>query len=261
MDAKINFNRIMPERKRSQVTIFIIFGLIFVVLILIIIVLRFPNNTPIVDDNTPQSFIESCTKDAIKEAIERVSENAGSLKPQISVMYKNINRTYLCYTSSNFKPCVNQQPKLIEHIETEINNSITPKIINCFNAMDSQLKNRYELETGDLSIVTKLEPRQVVVTVYKKMILKRGESTREFNSYKTVYTHPIFNLAEIANIIVNQETQFCNFDSLGYMILYPDYDITKFKTGNSDIIYNIKDRKTNEDFNFAIRTCILPPGH
>ncbi|MDP7521220.1 MAG: hypothetical protein QF567_03225, partial [Candidatus Pacearchaeota archaeon] len=56
------------------------------------------------------------------------------------------------------------------------------------------------------------------------------------------------------------ESGYCNFDELGYNILHPQYDVRKFITGNSDIIYTIKDIGTEEDFVFAIRSCKLPAG-
>jgi hypothetical protein len=60
--------------------------------------------------------------------------------------------------------------------------------------------------------------------------------------------------------IVNQEITFCNFDELGFNILHPEYDVRKFITGNSDIIYSVKDIETEEDFVFALKSCTLPAG-
>jgi len=44
------------------------------------------------------------------------------------------------------------------------------------------------------------------------------------------------------------------------MIFYPKYDMNKFRTGDSDIIYSIKDRLSGEEFVFAVKSCTLPPG-
>jgi hypothetical protein len=44
------------------------------------------------------------------------------------------------------------------------------------------------------------------------------------------------------------------------MMLYPEFEIEKFRTGESTTIYTIKQRKTGERFRFAIRSCVIPPG-
>ena len=44
------------------------------------------------------------------------------------------------------------------------------------------------------------------------------------------------------------------------MLLYPQYDIEKFRTGDSSIVYTVTDKKTEEFFRFAIRGCAIHPG-
>jgi hypothetical protein len=72
--------------------------------------------------------------------------------------------------------------------------------------------------------------------------------------------HPLYDISKVAVEITNQESEFCAFDTTGFMTIYPKYDISKFETGNADTIYTVKDRRTGEQFIFAIRSCALPPG-
>ena len=44
------------------------------------------------------------------------------------------------------------------------------------------------------------------------------------------------------------------------MLIYPEYNLDKIRTGDPDIIYTIKDRGTKKEFVFAVRTCVLPAG-
>lgn len=249
-------------RKKGQITIFIIIALMLVVLIAMIFVARAPPKIVINDEKSPHSYIETCTKEAVNEALKKIQTYGGDLSPKLSVMHNNFNRSYLCYNSAYFQPCINQRPKLIEHIEGQITEYIKPKLIECFDNLKTDLEKRYDpIQMGDMEVDTRLAPREILVHINRKFVMSRGEvKTREFNDFKVQIIHPIYNLAEISNEIVNQEAQFCNFDNLGYMIIYPDYDITKFETGNADIIYTVKDRKSGQDFNFAIRSCALPPG-
>ena len=69
-----------------------------------------------------------------------------------------------------------------------------------------------------------------------------------------------FDLALIVQEILSQESWYCNFEQNGFMLLYPQYDIEKFRTGDSSIVYTVTDKKTEEFFRFAIRGCAIPPG-
>jgi hypothetical protein len=125
---------IFPDSNRSQVTIFIIFALIIVVIILIIFLLKLKGTTvmQVMDENNPQGSIETCAKQAIEDALERITVNGGDINPGYSVEYKNDNIVYICYSGEYYKPCSYQRPLLVEHIQREIIQDVTPKIEDCF---------------------------------------------------------------------------------------------------------------------------------
>ena len=50
--------KIIPNSKKSQITIFIILGLIVIVLVILIFLLRAPPTVRTFDENEPQAFIE-----------------------------------------------------------------------------------------------------------------------------------------------------------------------------------------------------------
>ena len=226
---------------------------------MLFLIMRSPR-PEIVDEENPQAFIESCTKQAVEEAIEILMPHGGDIVPKGSTMYLDIDRTYLCYNANYYTPCVNQRPMLIEHIENEITNYIEPRIENCFNVLESQLEGRYDIESGNMLIQTDLTSKLISVNIDRHFKMSRQDKVREFNNFKTSFVHPLYNLAEVAIEIVNQEIRYCNFDILGYMIFYPEYDLDKFRPGEGDIIYQIKHIPTNKEFIFAVRSCALPPG-
>ena len=74
---------------------------------------------------------------------------------------------------------------------------------------------------------------------------------------------PLFDLANIAREIVNQEAKYCNFEYLGFMLFYPRFNIDKKAVGSAETtskIYIIEDRATNKRLFIAIRSCAIPPG-
>jgi len=60
---------------------------------------------------------------------------------------------------------------------------------------------------------------------------------------------------------VSQEARFCNFEQQGFTLLYPEFEIDKFRTGEGSIIYTVQHKKTGEVFKFAVIGCVIPPGY
>jgi len=248
--------------KRSQVTIFIILAMLIVVVIAILFLLIKKPDLQIEDVENPQAYIESCTRELVEEAIRILSEQGGDINPKGSTMFRGRNITYLCYNANYYQPCIMQRPMLIEHIEQEITNYISPKVDNCFHALKGRLEAKnYEIKMEDsMNLQTKLQTNKVLVNINRNFKMTKRDSTRSFNNFKMSLVHPLYELSKTAMEIANQEARFCNFDILGYMIFYPEYDLDKFRPGEGDVIYQIRHMQTNQRFVFAIRSCALPPG-
>lgn len=259
MKYNIRENKKVMNR-RGQITIFIILALILVVSIFLIFLLRKEPSLEIINEESPQSFIESCTKDAVEEALDILMSQGGYLEPKISVMHLGKNITYLCYNANSYLPCVNQRPLLVEHIQKEITTYIEPRISNCFQTLKSKLEPKYEVELGEMKLNTTLRTKQVVVNIDRDFKMVRGDKIISFEKFKIGLIHPIYELSKTTMEIINQESQYCNFDTLGFMIFYPEYDIRKFRNSDSDLIYNVKEVASNKEFVFAIRSCASPAG-
>ncbi len=250
----------MIRKNKGQTTIFVIIAIIIVGVIVVLFVLRSRPTIIVSPDFDPSSYIEGCMKESTEEAINILSEQGGDIISDGSVMYKDKNITYLCYNANFYKPCINQRPMLIEHIEKEINEYLEPRMRTCFSALRQELEERnYVVSLEGMNITTELQNRKVIVTINRGLSMTK-EETRRFEKFKTQISHPLYDLAKIAMEISNQEAQYCNFDALSFMLIYSDYDIQKFRTGNSDTIYTLKDLQTNKEFRFAIRSCALPAG-
>lgn len=246
---------------RAQVTIFIVLALIIVVSIVLFFLLMKKPQLQVEDIENPQAYIDGCVKEFTEEAINILSEHGGDINPEGSTMFRGKNITYLCYNANFYEPCIMQRPDLITHIEKEITNYIEPKVDNCFNALKTKLEDKnYEIELGDMQLQTKLQTGKVIVNINRNFKMTKREETRSFDNFKFIITNPINNLAEIAMEIANQEAKYCNFDILGYMIFYPDYNLDKLRPGDGDVIYQIRHTPTNQRFMMAIRSCALPPG-
>ena len=246
---------------KSQITIFIILALIFVVgIALLFLVIRKPEIT-ILDEKNPQAFVESCTREAVEDALALLSIHGGDITPKGSIFYNNTDVTYLCYTSSFYQPCINQRPLFVEHLQGEITRFIEPRLVGCFQDLEKNLASEYTIESSALGVATQLQSKQIGIHITKKMSVHKGESVTAIDDFNVIVVHPLYNLAEIATEIVNQESSYCHFDVLGYMILHPSYNIDQTITGEGNTIYTVTEVSTGESLTFAVRSCPLPPGY
>lgn len=249
------------NNRKGQVTIFIILALIIVVsAFLVYFLFRQPVPTEVVTEENPYGYIRACTLDALKNAVDILGSQGGDIYPKGSIMYQGRNITYLCYTSSFYSTCINQRPLLIEHIQQQLSDHMNSEVSKCFDSLKSKLQKKYTVEMGEMSSNLKLKSGEIDIEIKRELIVTGDGKTQKYETFNIVFDNQIYDLAKIAMEITNQEAQFCNFDILGFMITYPKYNLNKFRTGDSDTIYSIKDRRTNQEFKFAIRSCVLPAG-
>ena len=101
---------------------------------------------------------------------------------------------------------------------------------------------------------------KIFITVEKETtVTKLGESNT-FDSFDFEINSPLYNLATIAMEIADQEAKYCYFENVGYGVVYPRYNIEVFRMSDSTKIYTIRDTKSGEVMNIAIRGCAIPHG-
>lgn len=245
---------------RGQVTLFIIISILIVVsIIAVFFLLNRPSTEPSVD-LTPQGQIEGCVKDAVRLSVEKVLLGGGKIEPKNYILYNGFKQNYLCYQQNYYITCVNQYPSLTKTIELEIKIDTLDEVEGCFEDLKEDMEGMgYSIVEGALNYNVKLGSEAIDIEVEKNIELKRGESTQTISDFGFSFNSPIYDLGLVAYEIVNQESQYCNFDYNGFMIIYPKYDIKKINYDGSDI-YRIIDRKSGKEFKFAVRGCAIPPG-
>jgi hypothetical protein len=246
------------DKRKAQVAIFIVLAIAIVAALVLYLLLRGPGATT--GSSDPEAYIIDCIKDSAQKAATIIMENGGDIKPELTIMYQGKNITYLCYNQGFYKPCINQRPMLIEHIEEEITDYIRPDIEECFSSLSQELENRdYQVTIGNMNVKTELQPKRAVVNVDREITISKSGQTTSIKNFEMDFTTPVYELSEIAMEIVNQEAQYCNFENLGFMIIYPDYDIRKERAEDS-LVYLIKEVNTQQQFKFAVRGCVMPAG-
>lgn len=258
----------MVDQIRGQVSAFTIVGVIIVfgiVLFFLVSTGNLPTQIGGFEEN-PQVHLQNCLEPKIKEGIELLGTQGGYIEPGLSIEFgfdgeKIRNISYLCYTSNNYLPCNNIEPVLIGHLEEEIEKHISQEIRSCFlEWQDKMEEDGYSVSMGSLNYGVEFEPSRVVFEAQREVSANKKEESINYDSFRIVITDKIYDLAIIAQEILSQEARFCAFQNTGFMLLYPDFEVDKFRTGSLDTIYSVGHRNSGEKFRFSIRGCVIPPG-
>ena len=250
------------SKKRGQVTVFIIIGIVIVVLGALVYAF-FPQIKEIIglESENPNMFMQSCIEEEIQNTIEELSLQGGSLNPEHYILYENSTVEYLCYTEEYYKTCVMQQPLLVRHVGDEIAKGISPEAQACFD----DLKESYEKKGYDVQLTTgetdvELLPNKVVVVFNRSLVLTK-ENSDKYENFRVVVNNNIYELLSIANSILSWETRYGDAETTIYMDYYHDLKVEKKKQMDGSTVYILTNRNEGTKFMFASRSIAWPPGY
>lgn len=250
----------MLKNKRGQITIFVIISILLVVgIILLFFLYNNTINTPEAQaSKNPEGFISQCVGDYANEAAEKIIENGGYLNDDFFGMefeYKKI--PYLCFTPENYERCVPARAMLTDSVKNDVYDYIEPKINACFEMMKKDLKE-YDISfEKDFELSVELLPRKIRVDIERKTDTEKAGEPRIFTKFTSTTHAPLYDLAVVAQKIIEQEIKYCNSDYTEIMRENKWAKIEKVQTGNDNKIYTITDTKTGEIWRFAVRNCVL----
>ncbi len=249
-------------KKNGQVVVWIIVAIaLFALALVIFFITRSPKGTTIEANYDPQGYIKQCITYDVLTFVDKISFQGGFENPLSKIVFNNESITYLCKNEGNFKTCINQHPMLISEITDEIKNKLKSNIEDCFIQLETSLKEKnIQIESKAMTYNVELAPRRIIINIDKDMTLKEKESSQFIKNWRIDINHPLYNLANVAIEITNQEATYCYFEYAGFMMLYPDFLIKKRVLTEGTKIYTIVDVKSEKEFNMAIRSCVIPPG-
>ena len=170
---------IIIKNKRAQLAIFIVLALLVVAVLALYFLWSGPTTPKIPID--PEAYISECVRDSAEDAVSIIMKNGGDLEPELTIMYYGENVTYLCYNHGNYKPCINQRPMLIEHIEKEIKDYIEPEIRNCFSSLKKELEGKdYSVTMGSMDVEPDLQPKRLVIDVNRELTISKSGQTDHY---------------------------------------------------------------------------------
>jgi len=247
-------------KARGQVTIFIIVGIVIVVGIVAMIIFmgKVDVNSP--SELGPRAFVGKCVRDLVDVSVDKMLFNGGEILPSQAIAYNGEEWNYLCYQADYYQGCYNLHPMLEMQIEREIERDTSNGVRDCFDSMREDFENQgYDVDDGAVEYSIDLLPGKIEVGLRKKIDVSRDGVAQSFENFDSSVSSAIYGLVQIAREVVNSESQYCNFEYNGYMLLYPRWDIRRVDYSGSKI-YRLIDRKSKEEFKFAVRSCAFAPG-
>jgi hypothetical protein len=241
-------------KKKGQVTIFIIIGIVIVVSILAFFLWLKP--TYFSGKSASLNF-EGCVQDSVEQGIQQLEKKAGSINPEFTFMHLGEKITYLCYTNEFYKTCTVQNPLIKQHFEEELTLLIKENINTCYsNSVGNLRAEGHEVSFGEVSYELSLELGIVSVNIDAPT----NVGASKFKKFNVELNSPIYEMIMLATSLIQAESKFGETDTNYLMALYPDYLIEKQEQGEGTRIYTIGSKIFGNKFKFAIRSLVFPPG-
>ena len=242
-------------KKKGQVTIFIILGILLVAAVFIFFIWVRP--TLDIDDGYIEGF-EGCVSDAAKQSIEKIEKTAGFLDDEFSYSYMGYRVPYLCYTNLFYSTCTVQKPFLKQHFEESLTKDLREDINLCYSNSLSDLKAKgHEVTSGNPTYSVVLDPGVLRIEIDAPTTV--GQS--RFKRFNVQMPSPTYEMIGLATTLVQFESVYGDSEISSLMILYPDYIIDKLKQGDGTTLYFIIHKGFGNELRFASRSLVFPPGH
>lgn len=249
-------------KKKGQVTIFVIIAILIVIAGILIYQFVPSVKTALggVEKN-PNIFMTDCMEDDFVSAIEEVSKQGGVVDPEHYYLYKDEKLRYLCFTEEEFKKCTVQEPFIKEKVEGELKQTLTAKVNSCLDSLKRDYDDsnyQTSLEKGDIEV--RVLPQGTVLTVNSKFVATKDE-TNTYNQFTITQNNNLYQLLDIAKVIVDYESELGNIETTEIMTLYRNLKVEKIKQSDETKVYIITDKKTGDTFKFASRSLAFPIGY
>ncbi len=243
-------------KKRGQVTLFIILGILIVSGIIAAILFSVGKlEIQFSSEETFKEDFDKCIYVELENQITKLYTNAGFLEQKhLFVNYYDKNYSYLCYSSKPYEACTNYYPNLEKESIQELKNLTQPLIEQCFQNVISEYKiTDNEIYQGQLNFEISFLPNFVFFDIKKEISLTKSNITRNYLSFSHKIESRIYDFLQITNRIINDEASYSFFDDSNYMLFYPKIKINKTKIEETNI-YEVSFRDNEEQtFNFAVK--------
>lgn len=258
------------RNKQGQLTLFIILGIVILVVVTAYVLLfsKYAVIDLFKDDvSDPRAFMTGCLTKDTENIVSTFIDNNLYTKPVETNYFKYNNNEvaenvpYMCKVGEFYSPCINQRPNLQGKLKEDLIKEIQPLVDSCWQRLiSSNAGGGYTVQdtTEEIDLIPRQENLEILIP--NTLTISSTDGAQTYSDFSLQVNSRIFQLAALASKITNFESTLCEFDATGWMLAYPNIVIKRFRAGDQTKVYTLKDRTTEEETKFAIRTCIIPAG-
>ncbi|MEK6835921.1 MAG: hypothetical protein AABX55_02765, partial [Nanoarchaeota archaeon] len=188
------------SNKRSQVTIFVILGILIIVILAFVFYLygerlKFETKEETKFDISQveplKLFVEDCISVNGEKALDLVGKQGGEIDPGF---YQNWNCrkpgdcdkvSYSCYTNE-YAACYNKKPFLHNFVEQEINSYLTRELNNCIDLQKIR-DSGFTIQAGNLKVSTSIGDYATIVNVDYPITLTKGDTALKQDRFSKTF--------------------------------------------------------------------------
>ena len=215
-----------------------------------------------------QAGLQDCLKDKINEGIKLIASQGGFIENPLNRTFKfddeskSSDISFLCYTDAYYQPCVVQESMIIQKSENELKKYIESDVRICFNEQTKKLQSSgYTVDANyGEGFDVEISPGKAKILMTGIIRLTQNGQSKTYDKLTFSQETKLYDLAFVAQQILSQEAEFCNFMVVGYQLTYPDNYIRKFRTSDGVAIYRIENKDSGEIFKLATKGCLSRPG-
>ena len=248
-------------KKRGQITIFAIIGIIIIILILLLIFLKdriyfgqgsqedLESQFPLIKEH-----IEDCLVETALPRLTQIGLQGGYIETPEDTFrnYLGNKVSYLCYNIADQLPC-RSRVLTLDQMEEELSKFIAQDLsFQCLN-IQSFNKLGFNLNQGQLDLTTTISDDNVLLEAILPITISKGTARAEQSEWSATVNVPLGRLYQASRDTVNSRALIGIFDPLPYVILKTEltgklYYGQRLPIYPDDLyIYTIKDFPNQED--------------
>lgn len=223
----------MESKKRGQLTLFMILGIILVIAIILVIVLRerltifLPERIVPTETSAIQRFIEGCAESVAQEGLAILGAQGGYIW-----LPPNINSNPLAFIDTGIKVPFWQyqtENRIPPHelMQAHLNRYVSENLRTCLADLEDFKKQYNIIEKGDITTETTITDQLVAFTITYPIdiVNKEGTKITEINQFRVESPIRLKHAYEVARSIMETEASEMRIEKIVVDLLALDPDI------------------------------------
>lgn len=194
----------MISKKRGQVTIFIIIGILIVAGVVLFFILKEDSSEGEIEpiEVNPEiepvySYVDSCLDSSSKEVVYAVGTGGGYYDIEEEKSTEDLGVTYHLIDSRNIMLSEKE-------IEKEISENIEIKTENCSSDLDSKFSD-YQVRQKNMSVETTIKQEEILIEADYPLLIKKGESVYEVRKFRKKIPVRLGEIHEAVDEFIEEE--------------------------------------------------------